>query len=922
MRPLRLLLQAFGPYLEKTELDFTQFGENGLFLIAGPTGGGKTSLLDAMSFALYCRATGGRRKFSDMRCMNAPEDMSTQVEFDFSLQGETYRFRRGQYPHVNRNTKRVELQERHECYRLEQGEFHLVESGSETALRKRAESLLHLTCEQFSQVIVLPQGDFLRLLRANSQEKGEILRTLFSAGIWKAAREKFQERARALEEEQKRLFAMKESLLRQEELETTAALEEAVGEQELNMAALRVESEASAKRLSHMEELLKAAETWERLNTAFQEADAAHAAAQKRRAGLEAELPANGKKREQAEKYREQAVTVALESQRLSQRREELLKIAEAQAQARQRMEDARKNLGREKERLAALEKQDAELAARIETGNRFSQKCQEAAQSLPGLLEEKLTLEKDIAAFEELEKRRLAAAQAEAAKTAAQEEERRKRVTAQTLALELERQESLLRQNAALELAQSLEEDVPCPVCGSREHPAPAHDPGVVLDEAAMKALRAGEKEARQKAQEAAALSAAKNAEAERAKAALAEQAALWNGKIPNREAVQKRLEEVSRLAGEAKRDADRLGAAREKLATLTKEKEESSALQGKVREKLSALTAQEREWQRQWEKAEQDSAQAQRSAGDSPAALETRIAEKRREYAALEADSARLFKEAEEASAEWERAGEALALSQAAREKAEKERSVFEAPWETPPELSALRESAARLRKESLACSEELGKASSSLRSRRAALGSVRELDEKLETLAAGYGRVSRLARSLAGNNPLKMPILQYVLSITLDEVLVSANHFFSTLSRGRYALRLMEGPKGGNALGGLDLEVMDGASMLPRSIETLSGGEQFLASLSLAFGLSDVVQSHSGAVRLDALFIDEGFGSLDGETLDVAMKALGALQNSGRLIGVISHVSELKSRIPCRVEVTRSAQGFAKAEIKGVL
>ena len=161
--------------------------------------------------------------------------------------------------------------------------------------------------------------------------------------------------------------------------------------------------------------------------------------------------------------------------------------------------------------------------------------------------------------------------------------------------------------------------------------------------------------------------------------------------------------------------------------------------------------------------------------------------------------------------------------------------------------------------------------------------------------------------------------MPILQYVLSVMLDEVLHSANRFFSTLSRGRYALRLMEGPKGGNSLGGLDLEVLDGASMLPRSIETLSGGEQFLASLSLAFGLSDVVQAHSGAVRLDALFIDEGFGSLDGETLDTAMKALALLQSSGRLVGIISHVSELKNRIGCRVEVTRDAAGFSHASAR---
>ncbi len=143
----------------------------------------------------------------------------------------------------------------------------------------------------------------------------------------------------------------------------------------------------------------------------------------------------------------------------------------------------------------------------------------------------------------------------------------------------------------------------------------------------------------------------------------------------------------------------------------------------------------------------------------------------------------------------------------------------------------------------------------------------------------------------------------MLQYVLSVTLDEVLVSANQFFSQLSRGRYALRLMEGPKGGNAKAGLDLEVMDGASMLPRPIDTLSGGEQFLASLSLAFGLSDVVQ---------------GFGSLDAETLDYAMGALAMLRSNGRMVGVISHVRELQSRIGDRIEVRQNGQGQASAKV----
>lgn len=261
---------------------------------------------------------------------------------------------------------------------------------------------------------------------------------------------------------------------------------------------------------------------------------------------------------------------------------------------------------------------------------------------------------------------------------------------------------------------------------------------------------------------------------------------------------------------------------------------------------------------------------------------------------------------------------AREALRLAKEAGAAAKAGLAGFRAEHPDPLDLPALTKAAKDLREESQRSSQAIGETRSALRSRRAALGSIRELDQKISGLSARFSRVSRLSRALSGSNPMKTPILQYVLSVTLDEVLVSANRFFQRLCRGRYALQLADCPRGGGAMGGLDLEVLDGASMLPRSIETLSGGEQFLASLSLAFGLSEVVQSHSGAVGLDSIFIDEGFGSLDSETLDAAMKALALLQSGGRMIGVISHVQELQSRITNRLQVTQTPEGHARAKV----
>lgn len=913
MRPLRLLLQAFGPYLDRTELDLTQFQEHGLFLITGPTGGGKTSLLDAMSFALYCRATGGRRSFAAMRCMSAPEDLPTLVELDFSLQGETYRFRRSQYTYRKRN-KETELRESHECFQWKEGDFQLLESASESAVRRRAEELLHLTCEQFSQVIVLPQGDFLRLLRANSKDKGEMLKTLFSAGLWRQVTDRLHQRTRSLEEQTGRLSAMRESFLRKEQVESTPELEGKAAALAQREQALQQEASDLSKTLEESQSLLQAAETYSRLEAACQEAQTAQERALAAWKETEREAPLLQQKREQAQVLREQAVAVAQEQAQLSQQREELHRAQTAAAQA----ASARKQAQAKKQELEGLQRQGEALSLRMEKGRAFLKTCEEAAARLPALLERRQALEKLTAAWEELSRRKQREQEARSAWAAAQRGEEQKQLLLETLAQRLERQEALLRKNAALDLSHRLREGEPCPVCGSLEHPAPAQGEEAALGPQQLEALRQEERTARQAHIQAAALAGSRKLEVQQAQEASRQQQALWEEASRAAEGLSgeeaaRQLEELKAQAEAARRDALRLEAAKEKLRALEKERDACAAGGNALREQLSALAAQGEELERQ--------AQASQKAlaGLDQKTLEAAILQKRQEYDFKEREAARLLKEAQEQEAQRERARTALNLSQQALEKAQAQWKAFPVPWKERPLISALRQEYQALREQSLACREELGKASSALQALRASLEEVRGLDRELSQLEGNYARAARLSKLLSGANPLKMPILQYVLSVMLEEVLVSANHFFAALSRGRYALRLMEGPKGGNALGGLDLEVLDGASMLPRSIETLSGGEQFLASLSLAFGLSDVVQNHSGAVRLDSLFIDEGFGSLDGETLDTAMKALAALQNSGRLIGLISHVSELKNRIPCRIEVTRDAAGFSHASLR---
>ena len=912
MRPLRLVLQAFGPYLEKTQLDLSQFAESGLFLITGPTGGGKTSLLDAMCFALYGKSTGGRRRFAEMRCGSAPQELPTLVELEFALQGERYRFSRSQYTHINRNTKAPELRESHQCFRLEGEDWALLESKSDSAVSRRAEELLHLTCEQFSQVIVLPQGEFLRLLRASSSDKGEMLKTLFSAGVWRQVTDRFHQRERQLEDKARQTAALRASLLQQEEVESLGGLEEKAASLAQRETALRQENKTLAQQLEQAEGLLQSLEQYTRLEEAAQEAGKSLARAQAAWKELEGREIQPRHKREQAQALREQAVALAQESARLGEQKEELLRAQAAGKQA----AATRKQLEEQRQALAALGQQRETLSQRMEKGNAFCKACEEAAARLPALLERRQALEKLSAAWEELARRKARQTAALEGLSIA-EQAAQKQLLLETVSLRLERQEALLRQNAALQLAHTLEPGKPCPVCGALEHPSPAAGQETLLEPRQLESLRQEEKTARQAQVKAAALVASRKAEADQAAEAVSQQEAAWKeaaasaGDFTQEEAAAQ-LAQAAALAEKAKGEAARLEAAKEKLRALEKERDACQQRETALREKLSALEAQAQELERRAQEAQAA------CAGLDYSALEEAIQAKGRAYDAKEKAAAQLLQEAQEEDAQRERAQAALSLAQQALEKANAQWQACPTPWEERPQLPQLRQQCQTLRQESLSRREELGKAASARQALEGALREARRLEEELAALEGQLSRVARLSKSLSGSNPMKMPILQYVLSVMLEEVLGSANRFFATLSRGRYALRLKDGPAT-RGYGGLDLEVLDGASMLPRSIETLSGGEQFLASLSLAFGLSDVVQNHSGAVRLDSLFIDEGFGSLDGETLDTAMKALAMLQSGGRLIGIISHVSELKNRIPCRVEVNRDAAGFSHAAIK---
>ena len=903
MRPLTLELEAFGPYLDRTALDFEKLNEAGLFLISGLTGGGKTTLLDAMSIALFCKSTGGRRSFSDMRSLRADNTQRTEVVFTFALGGKSYRFRRALFMKKKRGTETYELHDQHECFSLEDGAWKLEASGAAKRVTEYAQSLLSLTAEQFSQVIVLPQGEFLRLLRANSTSKAEILKTLFGCEVWDALPARLKQRLNHVYAKRQDCAARMQSLLEKYQVENPEALdaqlEARAAQRETLSAALTAAQAESKKAQAALDRANEYARLQAELRTAEKErAEAAAALRKAEQAAADAKAagPALEALRDKTAGLERRSETLRQERERSREKQQLADEIRTAEAALQKLVRD-----------MQAEEQAQADKRARIQKGEAYLAECVHAAEALPQKLEEKSALEKTLDSLQKLRDARETHAQR--LKALAEKNDRalssRLAMTAQDKAVAAA--EAARSRSAAARLAADLKDGAPCPVCGAVHHPQPAVSAEAVPSEAEFEAMRAQLDALRSAYQQAEGEAAGAKAAADIAGRALEQAAAACTDPTADAADIAQQLSACETQRAALQKMSGQRDAAQKRLDDLRREAEESAQSLQAYAKAHAAQTEKRGQLCRRME-----DFQAVRGAAEIDAAL--RALEKERH----DADSERTRLESLQRTA-----AENLAAARAQQESAEKRfsaaataiQSFGKAPSASAADCAAAAE---KIRKQLDALHIECGRLDEALASAKQTREAVAVIAGEAEALDREYSRYARLHGLLSGKNAMRMPILQYVLSMMLEETTASANRFFSILSRGRYALRRMDAPKGGQGYAGLDIEVLDGMSGTARSIETLSGGEQFLASLSLAFGLSEVVQSYSGAVRLDALFIDEGFGSLDTDTLDTAMRALETIRQSGRVIGIISHVAELQRRIPTMIRVSKTASGSAAAKV----
>ena len=875
MKPCTVEFQAFGPYAGHELVDFEKLAARGLFLICGKTGTGKTMILDAITFALYGKSSGhGRDDFEAMRCTNAAFDVTTYVRFTFENNGIYYRFER------RLERKRKNLSASYMVWQKdENGTWTaLFENAKEKMLNEKAEEIIGLSYEQFRQVIVLPQGQFEKFLTSDSADKEKILTSIFGEEKWQAVAQLMFEEATERRQQLKSLQEQISNSLQEEACETLAELEAVIAQKKERLVTMEAAYQEGA-----CEKQIRALRDRLALVSRFQDL----------RRGRARVRAYEEKQHDRAEQ--EKRIQDARRAEKVKELLLELHRAEAAQAE--------RKTAVRAADQAAGQAKQQAEqillqVTAQQQKNDEIEEKKAQKIQ-----LTAKITDYESIAALEQnFQKQR------KAAESALQEAEQEKQVYesyAPKLVMFHEAYETDMEEHRKLlaaylagitgELAASLVEGQPCPVCGSREHP--------------QKAVRTEADTSKEHVEE-------KRAEADAVYQKLQQT-------MQKQEQAKKKYEEKQKLAQElqlAKETAyTRLAEMQNNLipeigslAELQKKLQQLTDEIGKDTEKLQSLM-------KMLEQA--NNTVAETAAKAELARQEEELTQKKQE-AAMQAVAKGLsehgfadIKEAEQllmGEKELEGMRRQIADYDAGKKAAEEQvmRLQEELGRQQEPDEEACKTELARLEKLQETYAKETAVVSET----------IRRLSQKAEKLAlAGEGLEEKLleaeqdlafAKKLRGDAGTGLQ--RYVLGILFSSVIAAANRMLSMVHGGRYRLFRSDEKAQGSNKRGLELKVYDKNSEEHegRFVSTLSGGEKFLASLALSIGMSTIAQK--SGIRIEALFIDEGFGSLDEDSITDAMQILGSIQQANGLVGIISHVQLLQERIPTKLRVEETEKG----------
>jgi exonuclease SbcC len=992
MRPHRLVIEAFGPYAESVEIGFDDLGREGLFLIHGPTGAGKTYLLDALCFALYGEVSG-ERSVKGLRSDHAAPTAVPRVTLEFTAAGERWRVERSPtctLPKV-RGGGTTSRGAKATLVRLLGVETE-PEARAPAEVTERVTRLVGLDVSRFRQVILLPQGRFAEVLRARSEEREALLKTLFDTALYERVSFWLEEQAKeargAVLEGQRELEGLREQAAHvaapwleerdpplpadQEALQLLGQRLEAVAAGCEAALAVAMEEVERCRRLQQESGVV--AERWDRRTDALRraterqhqvaaiEAQRASLALAERAEGLRGSLRADGEARAELAQRQQRLEALLRDADRARDRAaalpDALLALDLLQLPPPAPLARAARALAARRVELEALARLAAEATAlraaataaageAVEADRRVAKGEQLLAQQLAERQEGEVQLARARSAADRLDGLGRAEAEARQRWEALQQLEaaRDRESAAQSLANAADRQANQVRAalldlrerqlaGMAARLAADLQPGEPCPVCGSLDHPRPAL-PGV--DPVAEPQIAAAERE-----------QAEAEAEARRA-------AGEWARRQAERVALEQRIGD-----GFADRDGIRAAAAAatENLARAGREAAEAPRLE----QHLADLAVQGQRYERRLQELRQQATRQRQQADDGerravelfarvagelgpavdPSAALTTLPPLEAALEALGAVAEEMGRAGSRAAEAGRRLAEDLGTAgfadaslarSALQEQAtrlrwreaihqfEQEGTRLAALLEAP-ELRELPE----IRPDTAAAEARLASADGArthaLERRTRAQSARQELHRLLDRHSAAVAelgqrreradRLSSVADRCLGRSHPHISLQRWVLSAYLEEICRYANLRLELMTAGRYQLRLsdVEGRRGVKA--GLGLRVLDAYTGEEREVSSLSGGETFQASLALALGVADTVQAHSGGVALETLFIDEGFGTLDPDNLQLAMDELDRLRQGGRMVGIISHVGALRERIRQGMEVIAGETG----------
>lgn len=989
MRLHHLRIQAFGPFADEVEVDFDELSDAGLFLLTGPTGAGKSSVLDAICFALYGDVPGDRGSANRLRCDQAPPDVAPRVELEATLGGRRLR--------VSRTARWERPKKRGSGLTTEQASVVISELNAQqwlplsTRLDEAGHlltALMGLTRSQFTQVALLPQGEFQAFLRARPEERQALLRHVFATDRFDRIEAWLKQRRlelhRTCADHSRRAAAL---------LERASEAAGAPLPDDWDMSELSPAAESGALTGWLASAAATAHGCLDDLQTAATLADAdyrsaglalddarrlrdlrrAHAAAQAELAGAElAALPELRDRLARAERARPLAdlaagVAEADDLQRLSRQRFTALATRWSERVGRDtiptydelpallheasRAVDAVEAVRPEAERRVEIRRIISEVEALATQCDADIATLADQIATAPGALADaRAELDTAAAAAATLTAAENALATARAQLAAAHEQADLQPRLRQTVAdlkdarthLVVLKEEWLAIREARLdgmaaEIAGSMAVGAECPVCGSCDHPHLASAATGAPDATAERAARASVDDAEAtltalddhvrslEARVAALVVGADGHSPESAEAEVATASAHHSDVVALADTEPALRERVNRLESEASRCAIDLAAARERSAAL---QERLVLHQGELSRLDSALDAVladtgaatigelSRRRQEEFDLLAQACAAAEEShARERAHAEELRALEKATRAAGFDVVDDALTaivdpEESEHLSAEIE----ALAERQAAARAVLGDRDHQAAAAAAEPDVAARErgfrdaESARQAHHTALAEAQGRHQRLTTLTSQLTDALNVWEPVRQAWVLADG---LSSLTEGRSADNRLQMRLSAFVLAHRLEQVVTAANERLRAMSDRRYALEHSARKLAGETRGGLSLLVRDEWSGESRDPATLSGGETFVVSLALALGLADVITDEAGGARLDTLFVDEGFGSLDSETLEDVMTTLDGLRDGGRIVGVVSHVAEMQDRIPAQLRVAKSRE-----------